>query len=339
MSLGEVLYLSKKDVVEAGGSDMKLAMKAVEHVLECHAAVDYVLPSKSVVRWGDGASEMVTGRINCMPGYVGGPYKMAGIKWIGSQPDNVKRGLPRATAVVILNDAETKFPVAIMEGSVISAMRTGATQGVAAKYLSRRDSAKAGVIGAGVLSRAVLRSMVTARPSIREVFVYDLDKERAEGFARDMSGELGVGVTAVGSAEDAVRGLPIFSTATTTRTPIIKNEWVEKGSFYAQVGPYEAEVEVLLKSDKLVVDNLEEVLHRGTSTLCAAVKGGLYNKNDVYAELKDIVVGKLPGRENESERIFFKSVGMGLMDIAFATEIFRNAQSKKLGQKLPFVNA
>jgi ornithine cyclodeaminase len=339
MSLGDVLYLSKKDVLDAGGGDMTLAMQAVENVLKCHAAGDYVLPSKSVVRWGDGASEMVTGRINCMPGYVGGPYKMAGIKWIGSQPSNVKRGLPRATAVVVLNDFETKFPVAIMEGSLISAMRTGATQGVAAKYLSRPDVARAGVIGAGVLSQATLRAIVTARPSIKEVHVYDLDRERAEEFSREMRGALGIGVAAVGRAEEAVRDMPIFSTATTTTQPIVKDEWVGQGSLYIQVGPYEAEVDVLLKSDKLVVDNLEEILHRGTSTLCVAVKEGRYNKSDLHAELKDVVTGTRPGRESEREKIFFKSVGMALMDVGLATEIFRNAQRKGLGQKLPFVNA
>jgi ornithine cyclodeaminase len=218
-------------------------------------------------------------------------------------------------------------------------MRTGATQGVAAKYLSRSDSAKVGVIGAGVLSQATMRAIVIARPSVTEVYVYDLDRERAEGFAREMQGELGVRVTAVGGADEAVRGMPIFSTATTTTQPIVKDEWVGDGSLYIQVGPYEAEVDVLLKSDKLVVDNLEEILHRGTSTLCVAVKSGRYNASDVHAELKDVVTGKRPGRENDSERIFFKSVGMGIMDVAFATEIFRSAERQKLGQKLPFVNA
>lgn len=314
---------------------MKLAMEAIEHVFQCHASGDYVLPSKTVLRWGDPESEKTSGRINAMPGYIGGKYKMAGIKWIGSHPPNVSRNLPRASAVVILNEFETKFPVAIMEGSVISAMRTGAVTGVATKYLSREDSFRVGVVGAGVLSRTHLMAVKTARPNIKEISLFDIDEARAESFAKSVGEELEVEIQVAKSAEETVRDTDIFFTATTTNAPIIKKEWMAEGSFYSQVAGYEAEEDALLQADKLIVDNWEEVLHRGLATPCVAIAKGLFKKEDLYAELRDIVSKKVPGRENDRERIFFNSVGMGIEDVAFGTEILKNAKEKGLGQRLP----
>ncbi len=337
MAVEEIIYLSMEDVIEAGGSDTNLAYNSIAHVFECQAAGDYVLPSKTVLRWGDTDAEKVNGFINAMPGYIGGKYKMAGIKWIGSQPNNIKRGIPQATAVVILNDIETKIPLVIMEGSVISAMRTAAVTAVAAKYLSRKDSDRLGIIGAGYISRNILKAVLNVRHSIKEAFVFDLDKERAQEFSREMRVETGINISPVKTAEYAVRDMPILITATTSKTPIIKDEWMAEGSFYSQLAGFEAEVEVLVNADKVILDNTEEVIHRGISTLCRAMEGGQFKKTDIYAELKDIISGKLPGRENDSERVFFQSVGMGIEDVAFATEIFRNAQSKELGQRLPFM--
>lgn len=330
----EVLVLDKQDVIAAGGDDIGLAVSAVEHVFACHARGETVLPPKTVLRWGGTESEAQHGRINAMPGYVGGRYNMAGIKWIGSHPPNLKKGLPRASGIVILNDPETKFPVAIMEASVISAMRTGAVTGVAAKYLSREDSTRIGVIGAGVQSRTQIRAVCHVRPGIRDVRVYDLDAERCRWFAEEMRSLLGISVQPVSTAQEAAEGVDILITATTADKPIVKDEWVRQGAFYSQVGGYEAEIELLLNSEKLVVDDWEEVMHRGIATPYQAAAAGRYGKDRLHGELGEVVIGKKPGRQTADERIFFNSVGMGTEDVAFATDILRNAQSKGIGRKI-----
>jgi len=329
-----ILYLNKQDVLAAGGEDMARAVDAVEHVFECFARGDAVVPSKTVVRWGGTESERDRGRINAMPGYLGGRYNLFGIKWIGSHPPNLERNLPRASALIILNDPDTKFPVAVLEGSVISAMRTGAVTGVAARYLSRPDSVRVGVIGASVQSRTQLMAIQVARPGIREVAIHDLDRGRAERFAEHMHDQLGVEAFAVATAEEAVRGADIFVTATTASQPIVKEDWAEPGSFYSQVGGYEADVELLLRSDKLVVDNWSEVLHRGLATPCVAIREGRYDAERLHGELGQVVTGQVPGRESDTERIFFNSVGMGIEDVACSTEVLREARRLGIGQTL-----
>lgn len=330
----EVLVLDKQQVLAAGGDDMGLAVDAVEHVFACHARGETVLPSKTVLRWGGTDSEFQQGRINAMPGYVGGRYKMAGIKWIGSHPPNLEKGLPRASGIVILNDPETKFPVAIMEASVISAMRTGAVTGVAAKYLSREDSTRLGIIGAGVQANTQIRAVCHVRPGIREVLVYDLNAERCRAFAEGMQERLGIRVRPVASAEEAASGVDILITATTAARPIVKEAWMRPGMFYANVGGYEAEIDVLLNSDKVVVDDWTEVMHRAIATPYEAVAAGRFRREQLHAELGEIVIGAKPGRESAAERIYFNAVGMGTEDVAFATEILRNAEAKGLGYRI-----
>lgn len=331
-----IRFLNQQDVIKAGGFDMELAMKAVEHTFVCQAKGDYVLPMKTVLRWGGPETESDTGRINCMPAYVGGDYQMVGIKWIGSQPNNVKRNLPRASAVIVLNDKKTKFPIAIMEGAIISSMRTAAVTGVATKYLSLENSKVLGAIGAGALSHTHILAVLTARPGIEEIRLYDLDFEKSKAFIEKYSPEFGVQMEAVKTAEDACAGADVIFTATTTSTPIVKNEWVKPGAFYSQVAGYEAEIDLVTKSDKVVGDDWEQILHRGLSSICVAINKGVYTRDQLYSELKDIVIGSRPGRENGQERIFFNSVGMGTEDVALGTEILRRAKENNIGKDMPF---
>jgi N-[(2S)-2-amino-2-carboxyethyl]-L-glutamate dehydrogenase len=131
----DLLYLSQSDVEKCSGLNMKKVIDTMEKVFSIHDKEDYVLPNKTALRWGDLESETTKGRINSMPGYIGGDFDVSGIKWISSAPQNpFKHNLPRATGIIILNHPETLVPIAIMDGTLISAMRTGANSGVAAKY-------------------------------------------------------------------------------------------------------------------------------------------------------------------------------------------------------------
>ena len=122
-----------------------------------------------------------------MPGYIGGEYDMAGIKWIGSNPQNYKLGLPRATVLVVLNDPVTKIPVAVSDGTTVSAKRTGAIGGVAAKYLSVSNASNITIFGAGAQGRTQLEAILLARPTIKNVYINDAFFEKAQEFAEEMS--------------------------------------------------------------------------------------------------------------------------------------------------------
>ncbi|MGH9159307.1 MAG: hypothetical protein ACRD2X_04895 [Vicinamibacteraceae bacterium] len=155
---------------------------------------------------------MELGRINAMPGYIGGQVHMAGIKWLGGSPSNPqRRGIPRASGILILTDPETMVPLAILEGALISALRTGAVTGSAARYLARPDSRVAGLIGAGVQGRTQLMPLKESLLSICEPRVFDLDGSRLATFCREMSAELGIRVTPVESHQQCVQACDVLS--------------------------------------------------------------------------------------------------------------------------------
>lgn len=329
----EFLYLSQEDVIAAGGLDMKRVIGAVETALRAHAEKKVILPQKTIID----LDERELGRFAALPAFVKS-LGVASIKWSGSNPANpVKHGLPRAILIIILNDASedgSRAPLAIMEGSILSAMRTGAVTGVAAKYLASKKSEVAAVIGTGVQAKTQIMALAEVL-HIKEVRAYDVKKERAEAYVREMNEELGLNFKAVNTPREAVEGAAVIVTATVADKPIVKNEWIKTGSLFAHVGSYqEEEYEVLLNSDKIVVDELQMALGRGTQTLPRMLREGLLKKENIHAELGEIVVGKKSGRENEKERIYFSPIGLAIEDTAVANDIYKVAKEKGIGQKL-----
>jgi len=327
-------YLSQEQVVELGGLDMALAVDDIEEVFRLHASGDYVLPSKSVLRWGGLESETTRGRINAMPGYIGGRFGMAGIKWIASFPANIDTGRPRGTGVTILNDPTTGFPLAVMDGTLISAVRTGAVSGVAARHLAREDVRTVGLIGAGVQGRTQLLAVAVARPGIERVLVHDVRPERARAWCEEMRRRLPLDYQLVTEPRAAIEAADILVTATTATSPIVQPGWVPPGCLYLQISGHECHPDAIREFDRIVVDNWAEMKHRAAQALVHAFDIGVITDADISAELGEIVVGEKPGRQSASERIYFSSVGMGIEDVAIATRILREADRRGVGQLL-----
>ncbi len=328
----EVLWLSQEDVIAAGGLDMAAAVADVEEVFRLHGTGQYVLPEKIVLDWQEAPPGELHSHINIMPGYLGGRFDVVGLKDIASFPRNHRHGLPRASALLTLHDTETGLPLAVMDGTLISAMRTGAASGVGVKHLARADVTRVGLIGAGVQCRTQLMAVKVVRPGIREGQVYDIRRERAQAFAEEMGPELGIRLAVADSPEDVVRQAEVLITATTTTQPIVQDGWLAPGSFYAHVSGYEAEYDVLRHADKVVVDDWNTVKHRMYSTVALMWRNGEFADEDLYAELGEIVVGRKPGRESDREIIVFSPIGMGLHDLAVAARILEDARRQHLGQ-------
>jgi len=334
------LYLSMEDVIAADGLDMKLAIEDVKNTVPLFDAKDFRLPSKVVLRWGEtNEDEIRLGRINAMPGYLGGKYNMAGIKWIGSNPENpFKYNLPRASALIILNDPITKIPIAVMDGTIISAMRTGAVTGIAAQYLSKKDSQILGLIGAGVQNHTQLKAVLCTRPNLEKVYIYDINYKRSLTFANNMSKECNIEIIPVKAAEESVINSDIIISATMAKEPVIQEQWIKKGAFYSNVGGHECIYETVKQSNKIVVDNWSEVKHRNVSTIALMANEGLISDRNIYAELGEIVNKKKEGRSSNSEKIYFNSVGMGIEDVSLATRIYKKAKENKYGTELKLWN-
>ena len=329
-----LVYLSASDV-DATGLDIAEAIEAVSQVLAMHASGQVNLPSKVILDM----DERRHGRINAMPAHVGGEVNACGIKWIAGFPNNPTRHrLPRANALVILNDTETGVPLCIMEAGRISALRTGAVTGVGARHLARKDAATAGLIGAGVQARTQLEALTAVLESLNTIRVFDVRRETAEQFvawAGDVWPELDIAIA--DTAEAAVRGADCIVTATVADEPIVKAAWLKEGVFFSHVGSYQEEEEaVIIEADKVVVDVWEEVLHRHTPLLARMYEAGKIDAARIHANIGEIITGEKPGRETQDERIFFSPLGLGSEDIAVAAAVYHRAVEMGLGCPLSF---
>jgi ornithine cyclodeaminase len=270
-----------------------------------------------------------------MPGYVGGDYDVFGIKWIAGFPQNPsKHSLPRGTGLFILNDSWKGIPLAVMDCTFLSAMRTGAVTGLGAKYLARADSKTVAMIGAGVQARTQLEALKVTVPSISSVKAFDINKETAERFAEDMTSVHGIHVSAVDQPGDAVEAADIIVTVTVADEPIVKEAWMKPGSFFSAVGSYqEEEFEVVLNSDLIVVDSFDHVLHRETPVIALMVKENKIDRDRII-EMGQMVSGKMPGRTSDNQRIFFSPIGLAIDDICLCYKAYKLAVEKGIGTQL-----
>lgn len=334
----DILFLNDKTMADVGVMDMNAAIDDVEQAYVLNKQGDVINPGKCVLRWGKTVEdENVLGRINAMPGYIGGKFDMAGIKWIGSGPMNYKKGLPRASVTMILNDPDTKLPVCVADGTAISTMRTGASGGVAIKFLAKSDAGVMTMCGAGAQAHTQLEAAVIARPSIHTVYVYDIREENAERFIKMSSPKYPqIKFIATMDVEAAVRESDIIDCVTLAVEPFIKGEWLKKGALVMNMADYEVDNACVERADKVVVDFWEGIKHRMISTVALMWRDGLFKDEQVHAELGDILSGNKAPRENDDEIIYFNAVGAGILDIAVAARCYKAAKEQGKGVCLPF---
>jgi ornithine cyclodeaminase len=325
------LYLTQEQVIECGGLDMPQTMAAVEKVFHLLDDGECIEPQAPLIHW-NGIHKR---RISMHPAYIGGDVQVAGIKWIPSNPENpTKRNMPRSNAITILNDPETGFPLAIMDGTAISAMRTGAVVGVGAKYLARADAEVVGLIGSGVINRTQLMALHVALPRIRQVKLFDIAPEKAQAFAAEMGEKLGLEIEIVDSARAAVEDSDVIAPATNVgpEDRYIQAEWIKEGALLANLSVNDYTFGAVLACDKIVVDNKKQ-LNIPTAILTDMVAENLVDPDGI-TELGAIINGKAAGRTNDEERIFFSPLGMGIEDLINAHRVYHEARRRGIGQEL-----
>lgn len=331
----EFVFLNQADIL-ATGVGMAEALEETEKVLGLHARGEVNLPAKVVLDLG----EMERGRINALPAYVGGDYDACGVKWVAGFPGNPSQyGIPRANALIILNDSWTGMPLAVMDGTYVSAMRTGAVTGVGAKYLAREDSSVVAMIGNGPQAYTQIQALCEVLPNLREVRAYDVSRPVSQLFVDFVATDMHLRATTANSAKDAVVGADVIVTVTVADEPIVKESWLKAGYYFAHVGSnQEEEEDVILHAHKIVVDDWASVLHRVTPSLAQMYLKGSLTREQIYGEIGEIIAGSKLGRETADENIFFSPIGMGSEDIALAHRIYGVAKSKGLGVNLALWN-
>jgi len=262
------------------------------------------------------------------------PFGLGG-KFVTVYPRNPAAGRPLVHASVLLFDPETGAPAALLEGTALTALRTGAASGLATELLARPDVRHVAVIGSGVQARTQLLAVCTARP-VESVSVYSLDRPGAEAFAAEMAEVDGVppAIRLAGSAGEACAEADIVCTATSSSEPVLGPDDVAPGTHINAVGSFTPEMReldpALVGAARVVVDQREASLAEA-GEIIAAVNQGLVDQRELI-ELGEIVNGEVRGRVDEEQITLFKSVGVAVQDLCAGARAVERAEAAGLGE-------
>ena len=265
-----------------------------------------------------------------------GPRSYFAAKTNGNFPDNPRRfGLPTIRGTVVLADAETGQPLAMMDSASVTTLRTGAATAVAAKYLARSDSRSVTIAGCGAQGAIQLAAIAAVLP-LERAWVIDTDPARAKEFAARAEADLGIRVSVAPDLHAALRESDVCVTCTPSRRPFVFRDDIAPGTFIAAVGADsqgKQELEAaLVASSTLVVDVLEQCAEIGE--LQHALAAGLMTREGVHAELSDVVTGRRPGRTRDDEITVFDSSGTALQDVAAAIVVYERALASGCGTEV-----
>jgi ornithine cyclodeaminase/alanine dehydrogenase-like protein (mu-crystallin family) len=267
-----------------------------------------------------------------MPAYLADDDQL-GIKIVSVFNDNPARGLPLIHALVVVVDATTGRPQAAMDGTYLTALRTGATSGAATDLLARPDARSVAIFGAGVQGRTQLEAVCAVR-RIQQAWVFDLHPEQAQAYAAEMSDRLELPVDAAESAAEALRHADIVCTATTSSAPVFADADLQPGIHINAVGAYTPQMQELpaatVARARVVIDHRSASLTEA-GDLIIPIQQGLIHEYHIYAELGEIAAGLKPGRMSDDEVTLFKSVGVAVQDIAAAGRVLAAAERLDLG--------
>jgi len=304
-------------------------IKVVEGALFDYGRGQIQLPAKLYLDF-----KKFNGDLRIMPSYSE-VLEMAGTKLVSVHPKNPKRGLKTVMGVIILNEPKTGLPLALMDGTYITALRTGAVGAVATKYLAKKEAKTLGVVGAGVQSLNQILAISKVR-KLKEIVVYDIREEAIGNLAKILAKEK---IKIKKGDLKEVCQKEIISTTTPAREPIVKTEWILPGTHINAIGadaPGKEELDPdIFKKAKIVVDCWEQASHSGEINV--PLSKGIIKKENIYGELRDIVTGKKIGRENEKEITIFDSTGLAIQDLYTANLVYQLAKRKKIGKEIKIV--
>ena len=295
----------------------KQIVELVEATYRLHSAGDSVNPPSYFLRFPDRPAA----RIIALPASIGGQLRVDGLKWISSFPQNVAAGLPRASAVLILNDHDTGYPFACLEASIISATRTAASAASAARWLSRGRPrpARAGFVGTGLIARYIHTFLAATGWSFDQIGVHDLSAASAAGFRRylQQSGTTSH-ITVHDSAEQLIRSSDLIVFATIAAQPHISDlSWFEHNPLVLHISLRDLAPQILLASTN-IVDDIEHCLKASTSPHLAEQLTG--NRDFLHGTLDDVIAGRVTPPAGQP--LVFSPFGLGVLDLAVGKHVY-----------------
>ncbi len=327
-----MLFLSESDIKAA--LDMKGAIDALEMAFRVHSEGMTKTPVRTHLDL-----DTVNGIGLFMPSWVE-PIKAMGIKTVTVYQDNPGRNLPVIQGTVQLFDGETGAPLSVMEASYITKLRTGASSGVATRYLAPQGATRAAIIGTGAQAYTQLWAVLTAVPGIEEYKIFDIAQDKAQAFKEQVEKDFSeVNFVVASSAAEAVKEAQIITTCTTAREPVfLYSDLGEKEVHINAVGAFtpqmqEIDAAIMKKADKLFVDDFEGALAE-SGDLIIPMRDGKLVKEDINGEIGEVLLEKKEGREAGDGLTVYETVGMGSLDVVAARAIYESALKNKVGTEL-----
>lgn len=364
----DFLYLSEKDMIEAGVTDVLACTDCMEEVLKTLDNGDYRMGGESGNSHGcmvqfpkepefpnmpkDGPDR----RFMAMPAYLGGKFDIAGVKWYGSNVENREKGLPRSILMVTLNDKETGAPISYMSANLISAYRTAAVPGAGVKHLAREDAKVLGIVGPGFINSITVETFAALRPSLDTLKIKGRGRaaiDRCIEYVKEKCPQF-KNFIVCDTLEECVRDSDILSFATSTPTggqdtyPWVEPEWLKPGALVCAMGALNTTEEFIMNpKTKLVVDNTKlyetwaeeypyptfEKWFIFGSKFTDMIHEGKLEKSRME-DIGAILNGKVPGRESDDQIILYSIGGMPVEDVAWGKEIYEKALEMGIGTKL-----
>lgn len=359
----DFVYLSEPDMIAAGVLNAARCVNVCEETFSLLGKGDYLMGGANHNSHGMNIvfpkntpfpNMPVAGpdrRFAAMPGYLGGRFDVCGNKWYGSNHANAEKGLPRSILTMMLNDKDTGAPLALMSANLLSAARTGAVPGVAAKHLANPDAKTVSVVGCGPINKACFVAIMTQLKSVAKVICFDLFQEKADEFARWVTEAYEIEATGVNQAEFGFRDADVITVAASRLKPLYFNDgWIKEGATILVSGPVNTE-ESFLTNAKIIYDHtplheayVEDAIGSGDKEAyySGVIGGPFYRLIDAgklppLAEstgLGDVVNGVKPGRAHQRERVIFIACGMSVFDISWGYELMHTAHQQGIGQQL-----
>jgi ornithine cyclodeaminase/alanine dehydrogenase-like protein (mu-crystallin family) len=324
MAKHQIRYLSRRDVEELG-LGMAAVIEAVEEAFREKGLGRAIMPAK---HWlAPSERRFYSAMTSVVPA-----ARAAACKWQSGSSDNPARGLPYLTGLLVLNDGETGLPIAVMDSTWITAVRTAAATAVAARYLARPDVDGFAMLGCGVQGRRHVEALRVVYPGLQRVQAYDVDPQALTHYAREVTDRHGLEVRACATAREAVRGAPLVVTGgpIEPRAPrTIEADWLEPGMLGVSLD-YDCywRPAALRAADKFFTDDVAQLEHVRES-------GYFREAPAVTGEIGDVVVGKRPGRERPDEVILAMNLGISIEDVTTARRVYDLAVARGRGTLLP----
>ena len=322
--------LTQQDIQDA--VNMTEAIDAVRHAYIALSQGNAMAPLRTQIAVEDKGIALF------MPAFLPHPRAL-GAKIVSVYPQNLRSHLPTIHAIVLLLDGETGRPSALLDGTFLTALRTGAASGVATDLLARKDAKVVAIFGAGVQGRSQLEAVCSVR-SIARAKIYDPNPEAAKVYRTEMQQRgdpIPQDIHVAQTPADALEDADIVCTATTSMKPVFDDKDLDPGVHINGIGSYTPEMQEIpaptVARAKVVVDSLSASLAEA-GDLFLPLQNKILKESDIHGELGQVASGDIPGRESDTEVTFFKSVGLALQDMATAALALGKAEERGLGTNI-----